>query len=94
MAERPNLQRVLADPRPERPVAGIVEAAEADMRARLQVRAQQRAAQEAARRQEFTSRPRPSQRQGPAWGFDLGRGGRRRRWTARRDRRTRTVCMG
>lgn len=75
-------------------MAGIVEAAEADMRARLQVQAHQRPAQEATRRQEFTSRPRSSQRQGPAWEFDLGRGGTKQRWTARRDRRTRIVCMG
>jgi len=63
------------------------------MRVRLQVQAQQRAAQEAARWQEFTSRLRLSQRQGPAWVSDLGRGGRKRRWTARRGRRTRTACM-
>ncbi len=66
MGGRPNLQRVLADPQPERVVGGIVEAAEAGMRVRLQERAaQQQAAQEgareASRRQSLAS-----QRSGPS----------------------------
>jgi len=69
MGERPNLAWVLADARPERVVGGIVEAAEAGMRARLQQQAQQRAAQEEARRQELAQRPRSSQRQGPSMGM-------------------------
>ena len=66
MAERPNLARVLADPQPERVVAGIVEAAEAGMRVQLQERAaQQQAAQEAAR--EASRRQSvASQRSGPS----------------------------
>ncbi len=62
MGERPSLARVLADARPEQVVGGIVEAAEAGMRVRLQ----ERAAQEAARRQELADRPRPVQRSGPS----------------------------
>jgi len=66
MAERPNLARMLADPQPERVVAGIVEAAEAGMRVQLQERAaQQQAAQEAAR--EASRRQSvASQRSGPS----------------------------
>ena len=69
MGERPNLALVLADARPERVVGGIVEAAEAGMRVRLQEQAQQRAAQEEARRQELANRPRPVQRSGPRMGM-------------------------
>ncbi len=65
MGERSNLARVLADPQPERVIGGIMEAAEAGMRVRLQ----EQAAQEAARRQELACRPRPSQRQGPSMGI-------------------------
>jgi len=50
MAERPNLARVLADPQPERVVAGIMAAAEDGMRAQLR----QAAEQEIARQQEAT----------------------------------------
>jgi Ti-type conjugative transfer relaxase TraA len=66
MTERPNLARMLADPQPERVVAGIVEAAEAGMRVQLQERAaQQQAAQEAAR--EASRRQSvASQRSGPS----------------------------
>ncbi len=68
MEKRPNLARVLADAQPERVVGGIVEAAEAGTRARLQERAaQEQAAQEAARRQALEVRP--SQRQGPSMGM-------------------------
>ncbi len=66
MGERPNLARVLADARPEQAVGGIVEAAEAGMRVRLQERAAQQqatqeAAREASRRQSLAS-----QRSGPS----------------------------
>ena len=63
IGERPNLARVLADARPERVVSGIVEAAEAGMRAQLQ----ERAAQEAARQKALEARQ--SQRQGPSMGM-------------------------
>ena len=67
LGERPNLTRVLADARPERVVGGIVEAAEARMRAHLQQqRAAQEAAQEAARRQALAQQ---SQRSGPRMGM-------------------------
>ncbi len=66
MGKRPNLARVLADARPEQVVGGIVEAAEAGMRVRLQERAAQQqttqeAAREASRRQSLAS-----QRSGPS----------------------------
>ena len=68
LGERPNLTRVLADERPERVVGGIVEAAEAAMRAHLQQqqRAAQEAAREAARRQASAQQ---SQRSGPRMGM-------------------------
>jgi len=66
MGERPNLARVLADARPEQVVVGIVEAAEAGMRVRLQERAaQQQAAQEAAR-EASRRQSLASQRSGPS----------------------------
>jgi Ti-type conjugative transfer relaxase TraA len=66
MAERPNLARVLADPQPERVVAGIMAAAEDGMRVQLQQAAEQEIArqQEATRQQAVRARQRPSQGMG------------------------------
>jgi Ti-type conjugative transfer relaxase TraA len=66
MAERPNLARMLADPQPERVVAGIMAAAEDGMRAQLQQAAEQEVArqQEATRQQAVQARQRPSQGMG------------------------------
>ena len=65
---RPGLARVLADRTPERLIEGMVDKAEAGMRARLeQERAARQAAQEAARRQ-ARERARASQRHGPSLG--------------------------
>jgi len=70
LGERPNLTRMLTDARPERVVGGIVEAAEARMRAHLQQqRAAQEVAQEAARRQSQAEQQRQSQRSGPRMGM-------------------------
>lgn len=67
MERRPNLARVLADVQPERVITGIMETAEAGMRADL--REQARAAeQEAARRRELEARQRPSQGMGMSMG--------------------------
>jgi len=65
-AERPNLARVLADPQPERVVAGIMAAAEDGMRVQLQQAAEQEIArqQEATRQQAVRARQRPSQGMG------------------------------
>jgi len=66
MAERPNLARMLADPQPERMVAGIMAASEDGMRAQLQQVAEQEIArqQEATRQQAVQARQRPSQGMG------------------------------
>ena len=66
---RPGLARLLADRTPERLIEGMVDKAEAGMRARLeQERAARQAAQEAARRQ-ARERARASQRHGPSLGM-------------------------
>jgi len=67
MAERPNLARVLADPQPERVVAGILAAAEDGMRAHLKQVAEQEIArqQEATRQQAVRASQRPSHGMGP-----------------------------
>ncbi len=66
MAERPNLARVLADPQPERVVAGIMAAAEDGMRAQLKQAAEQEIVrqQEATRQQALRASQRPSQGMG------------------------------
>ncbi len=66
MAERPNLARVLADPQPERVVAGILAKAEDGMRAELKQAAEQEIArqQEATRQQALRAGQRPSQGMG------------------------------
>jgi len=66
MAERPNLARVLADPQPERVVAGILAKAEDGMRAHLKEVAQQEIVrqQEATRQQALRASQRPSQGMG------------------------------
>ncbi len=66
MTERPNLARVLADPQPERVVAGIMAAAEDGMRAQLKQAAEQEIArqQEATRQRALRARQRPSQGMG------------------------------
>jgi len=63
MAERPNLARVLADPQPERVVAGILAKAEDGMRAHLREVAEHEIArqQDAARQQAVRASQRPSQ---------------------------------
>jgi len=66
MAERPNLARMLADPQPERVVAGIVEAAEAGMRMQLQERAAQQQADQEAAREASRRQSVASQRSGPS----------------------------
>ena len=69
LGKRPGLARVLADRMPERLIEGMVDKAEAGMRARLeQERAARQAAQEAARRQ-ARERARASQRHGPSLGM-------------------------
>jgi len=62
MVERPNLARVLADPQPERVVAGILAKAEDGMRAHLKQAAEHEVArqQEAARQQALRASQRPS----------------------------------
>jgi len=67
MAERPNLARVLADPQPERVVAGIMAAAEDGMRAHLK----QVAEQEIARQQEATRQQAVRAAQGPTRGMRM-----------------------
>jgi len=66
MAERPNLARVLADPQPERVVAGILAKAEDGMRAHLKEVAEQEIARqhEATRQQALRASQRPSQGMG------------------------------
>ena len=66
MAERPNLARVLADPQPERVVAGILAKAEDGMRAHLKEMAEQEIVrqQEATRQQALRASQRPSQGMG------------------------------
>ncbi len=66
MAERPNLARVLADPQPERVVAGILAKAEDGMRAQLRQAAEQEITwqQEATRQQAVRASQRPSQGMG------------------------------
>ena len=46
MEERANLRRVLSSPQPERAVAGIMDAVEADTRAHLRAAAEQEAARQ------------------------------------------------
>jgi len=70
MAERPNLARVLADPQPERVVAGIMAVAEDGMRAELK----QAAEQEIARQQEATRQQAVQARQGPSRSQGMGMG--------------------
>jgi len=67
MAERPNLARVLADPQPERVVAGILAKAEDGMRAHLKEVAQQ----EIARQQEATRQQAVRAAQGPTRGMRM-----------------------
>ena len=66
MTERPNLARVLADPQPERVVAGIMAKAEDGMRAQLRQAAEQEITwqQEATRQQAVRASQRPSQGMG------------------------------
>ncbi len=66
IGERPNLARVLADARPEQVVGGIVEAAEAGMRVRLQERAAQQQASQEAAREASRQQSLASQRSGPS----------------------------
>jgi len=68
MAERPNLARVLADPQPERVVAGIMAVAEDGMRAELK----QAAEQEIARQQEATRQQAVRASQQPSRGMRMG----------------------
>ena len=65
--ERPNLRRVLSSPQPERAVAGIMDTAEADMRAHLRA-----AEQEVARQRKLEAeRQRQAPRQGPSRGMSM-----------------------
>ena len=65
--ERPSLRRVLSSPQPERAVAGIMDTAEADMRAHLRA-----AEQEVARQRKLEAeRQRQAPRQGPSQGMSM-----------------------
>ena len=67
LEERPKLRQVLSSPQPERAVAGIMETAEADMRAHLRV-----AEQEVARQRKLEAeRQRQAPRQGPSQGMSM-----------------------
>ena len=69
LEERPNLWRVLSAREPERAVAGIMDTAEAGMRAHLRA-----AEQEVARQRKLEAeRQRQAPRQGPSQGMSMGR---------------------
>ena len=70
LEERPNLRQVLSSSQPERAVAGIMDTAEADMRAHLRAAAEQEAERQ---RKLEAERQRQAPRQGPGQGMSMGR---------------------